>query len=291
MEYISYGRYYCEYEEHTQLLYEGMSGGWWYNYGIKDLTQILKSLIERGFVTLESIKESIKRLTIAELKELLADTDVNLKNRKKDDLVMLAKDLISEEKLYAVGIPRRYALTDLGKEELVENASIIYMHNSDQKTGPWVNDENEKFDVWSINKLLENKDKADWESIVEKRKKELDDERKQEESLSHIKESDPEWYNRCIARDKQFEECKAAEEQYKKDKDINAYILFFENIWANGGLLFNGNHWAFRLADLYIEAKMYDKAIDFCNKIKDDYPTYNYRANTLIERIEKLKNK
>ncbi|UKI29899.1 MAG: hypothetical protein L6W00_17930 [Lentisphaeria bacterium] len=36
---------------------------------------------------------------------------------------------------------------------------------------------------------------------------------------------------------------------------ITAYIKFWEDLWANGGLIFEGTHWHFELADLYIKNK------------------------------------
>ena len=93
-------------------------------------------------------------------------------------------------------------------------------------------------------------------------------------------------------RDKQLEDVKQADEQYRQDNDLNSIILFWENIWDKGGPLFEGSGWMFTLPDLYIKAQCYDKAIALCKRIKKERQSYySDKADKYIERIQKLMKK
>lgn len=72
---------------------------------------------------------------------------------------------------------------------------------------------------------------------------------------------------------------------------ITAYIKFWEDLWANGGLIFEGTHWHFELADLYIKIKQFDSAMDFILMIKSLKPQYASKADYYIEAIKKQKSK
>ena len=90
-------------------------------------------------------------------------------------------------------------------------------------------------------------------------------------------------------QDIQLQKIHKAEELYKENKDIENLIAFWENIWENGGLLFNGSYWTFRLPDLYIKEKDYDKALCILEKINN--PHYEDKKISYIKKIEKLKKK
>lgn len=87
----------------------------------------------------------------------------------------------------------------------------------------------------------------------------------------------------------QINSVQAAEKTFELDGNIDALIAFWENIWSNGGLLFNGSKWTFRLPDLYIKQKRYDDALRIIRKIRN--PCYIDKKNSYIERIEKLKQR
>ena len=57
-------------------------------------------------------------------------------------------------------------------------------------------------------------------------------------------------------QDKQIAAIHNAEDKYEQDHDIDSLIAFWEKIWKQGGLLFNGSKWTFRLPDLYIKEKI-----------------------------------
>lgn len=89
------------------------------------------------------------------------------------------------------------------------------------------------------------------------------------------------------AQDEQIRKINEAEGKYKDD--IDALIIFWEEIWKNGGLLFNGSKWMFRLPDLYIKQKRYDDALRILNKIKN--PIYAEKKQSYYKRIINLKEK
>lgn len=91
------------------------------------------------------------------------------------------------------------------------------------------------------------------------------------------------------SQDEQLESIKNAEKKYELDGSIDSLIKFWEDIWNNGGLLFRGSAWTFRLPDLYIKQKRYDDALSILRKIRN--PSYRDKKASYIERIEKLKQK
>lgn len=118
---------------------------WHFDYGIDDPQAVLDMLLDRGFIRAETAKESIEKLKVPELKNILLEFGVVAKG-KKADLMEAVSENISEEDL-ARKIPiRRYAVTELGEEELKENEYVTYFGGSD-KYG---------LTVWDMNKMLQN---------------------------------------------------------------------------------------------------------------------------------------
>lgn len=91
------------------------------------------------------------------------------------------------------------------------------------------------------------------------------------------------------AQDKQLNEIKDAERKFEEDGDINFLICFWERIWNNGGLLFNGSKWAFRLPDIYIKQKRYDDALRILKKINN--LAYQEKKKSYIEKVQAEKKK
>ena len=92
------------------------------------------------------------------------------------------------------------------------------------------------------------------------------------------------------AQDRQIQQINAAEEKYKETGDIETLILFWENIWKNGGLLFNGSLKTFRLPDLYIQQKRYADALEIVERIRQA-GRYTEKANNYAQKIQKLMKK
>lgn len=172
----------------------------------------------------------------------------------------------------------KYDLTDIGRDEVKENAYVPYMHRHIKR-----ND----FTVWHLNQILGTGDKSHFLDIVtEHEEKQMQEDIKADfEFKKRIKEIDPELSSILDSQDDQKKQIKAAEDLFETEKNIDLLIKFWENIWASGGLKFNGSHWTFRLPDLYIKTKRYDKALSILNKIKN--PAYSDKVKKYRERISK----
>lgn len=80
------------------------------------------------------------------------------------------------------------------------------------------------------------------------------------------------------------------QKKFDHDKDIYSYINFWEDIWSKDGLLFQGSVWHFKLANLYVESKQYDKAINFLNELIIKKPEYYDKSQSFIQKIIQLQN-
>ena len=269
----------------------GYPGFWWFKYGIRDVGEMLRSLEERGYIQFASAKDLVSKLTITQLKEILFRHDLSTSG-KKADLVERVVFNVNEENLLGQGIERKYELTDAGKQELEENAYVPFMHKhphtttEDDRFGP-------AFNVWSINKKLGSGDKSNWRDVVDREEKKRDDytERENKALMVDLKKIDPEGYETLKGQDDQLAAIQKAEAKYESDMDFDALITFWENIWANGGLKFEGSHWYFRLPDLYIEAKRFDDALVIVQRIKKTKKNYTDKADSYITKIEERKTK
>lgn len=60
----------------------------------------------------------------------------------------------------------KYVVTEIGEQELNENAYVPYMHSNAHKTTEY-DRFRPTFNVWTINKLLGTDDKTNWKNVVE----------------------------------------------------------------------------------------------------------------------------
>ncbi len=283
LEYCSYGKY--------PGPKNGYPGFWWFTYGIRDVGAALKDLEMRGYIELNQVKDAVNSLTIPQLKELLARNGQAVTG-KKTELVKRVVDVVSDAELLDAGVVPKYALTELGKQELRDNEYVAYMHKYPYKTIE-ESQFGKEFNVWSINRLLGSGDKSNWKEIVDQQEEMMNTETKDRNDafMKDLKTIDPNGYKALKSQDKQIAAVQKAQAQYKDNKDLDAYIHFWEQVWANGGLLFEGAGWYFELPDLYIKAKRYDDALAFVKKIKATKTIYGYKADKYIERIDGLKAK
>ncbi len=129
----------------------GYPGFWWFEYGIRNVDAVLKSLESRGFIAMASAKADLPRLTIPKLKEILSAESLDTKGRKSD-LVNRILESVSEEKLQSYIPVRRYDVTELGQQEIRENEYVKYIHSR----------KHSEVSVWDVNILLHKNPNADW---------------------------------------------------------------------------------------------------------------------------------
>lgn len=278
LEYCSKGLYPVE-----ETKYPGF---WWYSYGIKDVDKALASLANRNFIKLGEAKDSLQSCKVEEFKQLLSRKNIS-SSGKKADLIKRISDNFSNEELLASGIKVKYILTEDGRVELDENAYVPYMHKHHAKTS-----EDDTFgmtfNVWSINKILGTGDKSRWKAVVDEEEAKLYNgwKEKNDSHMEFMKKYDPKGNDVLKAQDEQIEACNRAREKYAEDKNLDEYIDFMENIMNNGGLKFEGSTWHFVLPDLYIKAKRYEDALNYCKRLKQDKPSYGSKADSYIAKIE-----
>lgn len=285
LEYCSSGKYPQPENEYPAF--------WWFEYGIQNVDEKLASLEERGYIEYRSAEETIPSFTIPQLKKMAASLKINVSG-KKEHIVSQIVSSVSPDVLSSIVVNKKYKLTQKGVDELRENAYVPYMHKHPGKTiesnafGP-------EFNVWSVNRRIANGE--NWQKAVKDIEAECIAYRKERESKNALIEEElakryPE-YARIRMKLKQSNEqlaaIQAAEGKYKNDLDVESLILFWENIWANGGLLFNGSKWTFRLPDLYIKQKRFDDAIRILDMI--DNPAYQDKRILYMEKIKTKKEK
>lgn len=179
----------------------------------------------------------------------------------------------------------KYVLTDKGKLELQDNAYVPYMHSHAKYTS---------FTIWDMNKIINDDNRYDYKEIIDKKLQEISNTIKENNNkyMQFLKAEDPEWFDKLNKQDEQIELIQRTEQLYKENKDLKSLIRFWENIWNTTGLLFESSTWLFRLPDLYIKTKEYEKAKSIVEKIKEkNNPCYITKANKYIMKIEKKINK
>ena len=268
----------------------GYPGFWRYTYGIQDVGAALKSLEERGFITFAASIKTLNSLTIMQLKDILLTSNQTTTGTKAQ-LIERVSEIYSDKELLTLGVKPKYVLTDVGRSELIENEYIPYMHSVQNKTTE-DSQFGSTFNVWSINKLL-GSDKSNWRDVVNKQQIKMSQEMevKNTSFMNELKKIDPKSYGELKKQDKQIEAIHKASTTYTLDKNLDTYIAFWEALWIDGGLKFEGSKWHFELPDLYIEAKRYDDALLFVEKLKISKPHYVDKSNLYIKRINLLKEK
>lgn len=118
---------------------------WYFDYGIDNPQAVLNMLLSGGFIRVAAAKESIQNLKVSELKDILSEFGVTSKG-KKSNLIEAVLENISEEDFAPKISVRRYALTELGEQELKDNEYVTYFGGS-SKYG---------MTVWDMNKVIQN---------------------------------------------------------------------------------------------------------------------------------------
>jgi hypothetical protein len=118
-------------------------GFWWYRYGVKNVDEVLASLLKRNFLEIGDMKNTLEHKTVENLKNILKKHNLKISG-KKVDLIQRLLDEIPSNILDTECPQRVYQLTDLGKEEINKEDYVFYAHNH-----PW-----EGLDIWSLNKLV-----------------------------------------------------------------------------------------------------------------------------------------
>lgn len=133
---------------------------WYYQYGLEseEVKSILDKLLDKKLIRTATAKETIKKFTVAKIKECLKESGLKQTGRKAELLERLFINT-SDEYLESKVTEKSFALTDAGKQELKENDYVIYFHKF--KGFMSVN-----FDVWQINKKLHDNPEKTYREIM-----------------------------------------------------------------------------------------------------------------------------
>lgn len=119
---------------------------WLYQYGVKEPQKILKSLYDRGFITVGSIKDTLQKLKVSDLKSELSRVGAKTTGKKEAlvNRVLETEDAASLEEKF----PEKYfVLTEKGTKEVQDNEYIRYLHRTHY------------MGIWEMNRLLQGKNR------------------------------------------------------------------------------------------------------------------------------------
>ena len=124
----------------------------------------LETLEQRGFIKWAPKTNSVSKLKIDELKQILNSQGLSTSGKKADLVERIIKE-IPEDKLDISNYIPKYELTPLGNVELEDNGYIPYLNHHRHLT---VEDETfgESFNVWKINKLFPDGNATNWRQVV-----------------------------------------------------------------------------------------------------------------------------
>lgn len=99
-----------------------------YTYGI-NAEQSIKELVENGYVEVETSFQSLNHLNAAQVKKILQEKDIKgLSKCTREQLDNLLVEHYTEEELSKYVSVRGYALTEKGKQALLEGQEVVDKH-------------------------------------------------------------------------------------------------------------------------------------------------------------------
>ncbi|GAB3613706.1 SAP domain-containing protein [Humibacter ginsengisoli] len=131
-------------------------GFWEYNYGVKSVSQVLKSLISRGFLTESTRADTVTQQTAASLKRVLAARGLSTTGAKAT-LVARALADVPFADLEKAFPQRYYALTGSGHAALDASPFIPYIHRHPTM---------EYLDIFELTKMVQANPSVPWRDLV-----------------------------------------------------------------------------------------------------------------------------
>lgn len=138
---------------------ETIQSFWYYKYGLKNAKEILDKLLEKGFICISPVKDTIKRFSNAKLKDMLKELNLKVSGKKSELLERLFQNTTIEyleNKVEARG----FSITEKGKQELKDNAYVMYYHRGNSFTN------NPNTNIWWMNKMLHEHPKKTYREII-----------------------------------------------------------------------------------------------------------------------------
>ena len=114
---------------------------WLYGYGVNNPQAVLDSLLDRGFITIGGIRDTLQRQTVATLKIALSKIGVKTTG-KKENLIERILELEDAATLESQFPDKYFVPTEKGAQEIIDNEYVLYLHRKHYMS------------VWEMNKLL-----------------------------------------------------------------------------------------------------------------------------------------
>ena len=118
-------------------------GFWWYRYGVINVGDSLRSLLERGFLQVGDLQSTVEKENATTLKEELKKRGIKTTGKKADLVKRLLEEVPNEELNIRFAL-RNYQMSELGKQSLIEESYVPYIHRYQL----------EDLDIWSLNKIV-----------------------------------------------------------------------------------------------------------------------------------------
>ena len=115
---------------------------WWYSFGIDNVSSVLDSLLQRKFLSLGDLNQTVNKRTVPELKTFLKANGLTV-GGKKADLINRIFANIPINNIEDAFPERYYCQTELGKKELEENDYLFEVKKN-----------NYGISVWDANRIL-----------------------------------------------------------------------------------------------------------------------------------------
>lgn len=130
-------------------------GFWWFRYGVRDPGGLLRSLTDRGLLSVGDIEQALMNETVASLKIDLREFGLPLSG-KKDALVQRLLSDAPRASLEERHPRRTYALTEQGREALEAEPHVAYIHTRT------IDD----LDIWSFSGLVHSNPGTPWRDLL-----------------------------------------------------------------------------------------------------------------------------
>lgn len=114
---------------------------WLYEYGVNNPQAVLDSLLDRGFITIGGIRDTLQRQTVATLKIALSKIGAKTTG-KKENLIERILELEDAATLEFQFPDKYFVPTEKGAQEISDNEYVLYLHRRHYMS------------VWEMNKLL-----------------------------------------------------------------------------------------------------------------------------------------
>lgn len=257
-----------EYAEKYYTDEESFPDFWWYECGVNDVKALLNRLMDKGYISVGSLNDSLQLYKVDELKQVLREYGLKVSGNKTNLIKRLVEN-IQEEELRTLFPHASYKTTEKGKEAILYDEYVLYAHTH----------QFEGINIYSLNQMLngqtQNYKEVVWEHLVL-------------ESELHLYDEDFGLYRNTRLEMARF---MAEENNYEEALKLLAEVSYWDTSGMdNSGLdiELSGKYW-FPYDDDHIFIRMAPGIIELYKKWKRNSGIAEERFRQIIwERISNL---